>query len=425
MSARPQHSPRFATRLTRDTLAVVLAGGRGTRLQDLTRRRAKPAVPFGGKFRIIDFTLSNCVNSGVRRIAVLTQYQPNSLIRHIQLAWSFMRGEFGECIELLPASQTATQGDWYAGTADAVYQNLDLLRRHNPSFVLVLAGDHIYKMDYGPMVAHHVETGADVTVGAIKVPIEEASAFGIMQVDAQGQVRGFAEKPAHASAMADDARHVLASMGIYLFSTDALLSRLEDDARAAESSHDFGHDVMPSGIDECRVMAYPFHCAQGGRPYYWRDVGTVDAYWRANMELLEVVPELDLYDRKWPVWTRHEQLPPAKFVFDEEGRRGMALDSMVSSGCVVSGAVVRRSLLFTGVRLEAGSKLDQCVVLPDVEVGPNCRIRRAIIDTGCVIPAGWRIGYDHEADAVRFRRTPEGVVLVDADMVSRLTGVET
>ncbi|MGI9336734.1 MAG: glucose-1-phosphate adenylyltransferase [Gammaproteobacteria bacterium] len=424
MNKRIEYSSRFATRLTRDTLAVVLAGGRGTRLGALTHRRAKPAVPFGGKFRIIDFTLSNCVNSGIRRIAVLTQYRPNSLIRHIQQAWGFLRGEFGECVELLPASQRSAEGTWYTGTADAVYQNLGLLRRHDPSFVLVLAGDHIYKMDYGPMIARHVETGADITVGAVKVPVEQASSFGIMRVDADGRVCGFEEKPTGASGMPGDTRHVLASMGIYIFSVDALLERLERDAQDAASSHDFGHDVIPSGIDACRVIAYPFHSEQIGRPYYWRDVGTVDAYWRANMELLDVVPELDLYDRKWPVWTRHEQLPPAKFVFDDEGRRGMALDSMVSSGCIVSGAVVRRSLLFTGVRVEAGSELDGCVILPDTEIGPDCRLRRAVIDTGCVIPPGLRIGHDSEADTSRFYRTPEGVVLVVADMLDELTGTE-
>ena len=335
---------RFVSLLTRDTLALILAGGRGSRLKQLTRWRAKPAVPFGGKFRIIDFPLSNCMNSGIRRVGVLTQYKSHSLILHIQKGWGFLRGELGEYIELLPAQQRIDEASWYTGTANAVYQNLDILRNHDPRFVLILAGDHIYKMDYGSMLAFHVEQGADMTVGCIEVPVGEASAFGVMSVDSNRRVVKFSEKPAAPEPIPGAPELALASMGIYIFNTAFLYEQLIKDADAVDSSHDFGKDIIPSVIGNYRVMAYPFRDPATGRRAFWRDVGTIDAYWRANMELIAVTPELNLYDREWPIWTYQEQWPPAKFVFNDEGRRGMAVDSMVSGGDIISGSLVRRSL---------------------------------------------------------------------------------
>jgi len=413
-----EENPRFVSRLTRETLALILAGGRGSRLKQLTLWRAKPAVPFGGKFRIIDFALSNCINSGIRRISVLTQYKAHSLIRHIQRGWTFQRPELGEFIELLPASQRI-ETSWYAGTADAVYQNLDIIRNYEPSFVLILAGDHVYKMDYGPMVAFHVEHGADLTVGCIDVPLDRASQFGVMETGDDGRVTGFEEKPPEPKPAPGRSDAALASMGIYVFNTGFLYEQLIRDADNARSSHDFGHDIIPNAIGRYRVMAYPFRDVQTGQQSYWRDVGTVDAFWEANLELIGVTPELNLYDASWPIWTYQEQLPPAKFVFDDDERRGMAVDSMVSGGCIISGALIRHSLLFSNVRVNEYSNLEDTVVLPDVSVGRYCDIHRAVIDKGCEIPDGTVIGKDAAEDARRFYVSPGGVVLVTAEMLGQ------
>ena len=407
---------RFVSRLTRDTLALILAGGQGTRLKHLTLWRAKPAVPFGGKFRIIDFPLSNCMNSGIRRIGVLTQYKAHSLIQHIQRGWGFLRGEFGEFVELLPAQQRI-ETSWYAGTADAVYQNLDIIRNHNPAYVLVLAGDHVYKMDYGPMLAAHVAHGADVTVGCVEVPLAQAVAFGVIDIDAEQRVIRFLEKPPQPQPMPGRSDVALASMGIYVFNTAFLYEQLIRDADTASSAHDFGKDILPSIIDRYRVMAYPFRDPVSHGQVYWRDVGTVDAYWEANMELIGVTPELNLYDQSWPIWTYQEQLPPAKFVFDDEGRRGMAVDSMVSGGDIISGAVVRRSLLFSNVIVDAYAQVTDSVVLPDVSIGQHCRLTRVVVEKGCRIPDGMVIGENLEQDAERFHVTPGGVALVTPEML--------
>ncbi len=412
---------RFISRLTRDTLALVLAGGQGTRLYELTTWRAKPAVPFGGKFRLVDFPLSNCVNSGVRRIGVLTQYKAHSLIRHLVRGWGFFKSELGEFMEVLPASQR-TGGEWYRGTADAVYQNVDIIRSLEPAYVLILGGDHVYKMDYGQMLATHVEGGADLTVGCIEVPVREAAgSFGVCVVDDHARIRGFEEKPEKPTPMPDDDAHCLASMGIYLFNTQFLYERLIADADDPRSRHDFGGDVLPSVVDRYRVLAHSFRDAHGERAY-WRDVGTLDSFYAANMELVDVVPELNLYDREWPILTYQEQLPPAKFVFDEPGRRGEAVDSMVSGGCVISGARLRRSLLFSNVNVEARTSIERTVVLPDVTIGADCDIRRAIVDRGCHVPDGTRIGHDAVEDRARgFRVTEGGVTLVTPDMLGQPT----
>ncbi|MBK1691033.1 glucose-1-phosphate adenylyltransferase [Ectothiorhodospira mobilis] len=409
-------SQRFVSRLTRDTLALILAGGRGSRLKQLTLWRAKPAVPFGGKFRIIDFPLSNCINSGIRQVGVLTQYKSHSLIQHIQRGWSFLRGEFGEFIELWPAQQRI-ETSWYEGTADAVYQNLDIIRDHDPEYILVLAGDHIYKMDYGDMIAHHVESGADMTVGCLEVDLETARSFGVMAVDGEGRVQRFDEKPDQPRPMPNKPDRALASMGIYVFSRDFLYDQLVQDADTPGSSHDFGKDVIPQVIERCRVMAYPFRDVQKGTQAYWRDVGTIDSYWSANLELIGVTPELNLYDDKWPIWTYQEQLPPAKFVFDDDDRRGMAVDSMVSGGCIISGSTVRHSLLFSNVTVNSYARLTDSVVLPDVDIGRHCSIHRAVIDQGCRIPEGTTIGQDPREDAKRFYVSEGGVTVVTPEML--------
>ncbi len=414
-----RHTPsRAATRLSRDTLALILAGGRGTRLKHLTDWRVKPAVPFGGKFRIIDFALSNCINSGIRRIGVLTQYKAHSLIQHIQRGWGFLRGEFNEFVELLPAQQRLAES-WYMGTADAVYQNIDIIRHHAPEFVLILAGDHVYKMDYLPMLAAHVETQADLTVGCIEVPLADASGFGLMETDSSGRVLSFVEKPADPKPMPGRNDVALASMGIYIFNTHFLYEQLIKDADARRSAHDFGKDLIPAVIERYRVIAYPFRDVQTGGQGYWRDVGTVDAFWKANLELAEITPALNLYDEEWPVWTYQAQLPPAKFVFDDENRRGMAVDSMVSGGCVISGSIVRRSVLFSNVHVLEGSAIEDSVILPDVRVGRDCRIKRVVLDKGCNIPAGTVIGEDREHDARRFYITDAGIVLVTPEMLGQ------
>ena len=415
---RLEQSPRFVSRLTRDTLALIMAGGRGSRLKQLTQWRAKPSVPFGGKFRIIDFPLSNCVNSGIRRIGVLTQYKAHSLITHIQQAWGHLRAEFGEFVELLPAQQRIATS-WYAGTADAIYQNLDIIRSHNPEYVLILAGDHIYKMDYGEMLAYHVENQADMTVGCIEVPKEQAKAFGVMAVSEDGRINNFEEKPEHPATMPGNDDTSLCSMGIYIFNKDFLFEQLIKDADMPQSSHDFGKDIIPAVIERYRAYAYPFRDPETNTQAYWRDVGTVDAFWEANMELIGVTPELNLYDDTWPIWTYQEQLPPAKFVFDDDERRGMAVDSMVSGGCIISGAMVHHSLLFSNVTLHSYSSIKDSVVLPNVVVGENCHIRNAILDKGCLVPSGTVIGKNPEEDAEKFYVSPGGVVLVTPDMLGQ------
>ncbi|CAG0906616.1 unnamed protein product, partial [Cyprideis torosa] len=365
-------------------MALVLAGGRGSRLHELTDWRAKPAVPFGGKFRIIDFPLSNCINSGIRRVGILTQYKAHSLIKHITGGWNFLRGEFGEYIDLLPAQQRV-EGSWYQGTADAITQNLDILRQENCKYVLVLAGDHIYKMDYGPMLAAHVEKGADVTVGCFEIPLDQASAFGVMSVDMEGKILEFAEKPEHPSPMPDNPDCALGSMGIYVFNAKYLFDQLVKDRDDPTSEHDFGKNIIPKAVAEDRAYAFTSVDSEG-KQEYWRDVGTIDSYWQANIELIEVTPELNLYDTKWPVWTYQIQAPPAKFVFNDDGRRGHAVDSMVSGGCIISGAHINRSLLFSNVRVSGGTEVEESVILPEVSIGEDCVIKKAIIDRHCDIP---------------------------------------
>lgn len=411
-------SLRFVSRLTRDTLALILAGGRGSRLKQLTLWRAKPAVPFGGKFRIIDFPLSNCINSGIRRIGILTQYKAHSLINHVQQGWGMFRGEFGEFVELLPAQQRI-QASWYEGTADAVYQNIDIIRAHEPEYVLILAGDHIYKMDYGGMLAFHVEKKADITVGCIEVPLKEASAFGVMGINNDGQIHSFIEKPDKPEPMPGNKDHALCSMGIYIFNRDFLIEQLIRDADTPYSSHDFGKNIIPSILEKYSAYAYPFRNLEAGKMGYWRDVGTVDAFWAANLELIGVQPELNLYDKDWPIWTYQEQLPPAKFVFDDDDRRGLAIDSMVSGGCIIAGATVRRSLLFSSVHVEDHSKVEQSVILPEVEIGENCQIHKAVIDKGCYIPPGTEIGLDRKKDAEKYYVSPGGVTLVIPEMLGQ------
>ena len=411
---------RFISALTRQTLALVLAGGRGSRLHELTDWRAKPAVPFGGKFRFIDFPLSNCVNSGIRRIGVLTQYKAHSLIRHLVRGWSGMHTELDEFVEILPASQRAG-GEWYRGTADAIYQNIDIMRTHQPKFVLILSGDHIYKMDYGNMLVVHEETSADMTVSCLEVPIEEArGAYGVMTVDESGRIIEFNEKPDNPTPIPGKPGYCLASMGNYLFNTDFLYEQIISDADRPKSSHDFGNDIIPEIVSKYRVFAFPFRDEKTGERAYWRDVGTLDAFWAANLDLVNVTPELDLYDNDWPILTYQAQLPPAKFVFDAENRRGMAIDSLVSGGCIISGASLKRSLLFSNVRVRSYSSVDDSVIFPDVTIGRNVRINKAIIDRGCDIEEGTVIGEDHEADKARgFRVTENGVVLVTPDMLGQ------
>ncbi len=413
--------PRFVSLLTKATLALVLAGGRGSRLMQLTQWRAKPAVPFGGKFRLIDFPLSNCINSGIRRIGVVTQYKAHSLMRHLQRGWSFLHGEFDEAVELLPASQRVEES-WYRGTADAVYQNLDIIRSHQPEFILVLAGDHIYKMDYGRMLSDHVSTKADVTIGAVEVPIAAAAGLGTMQVDANGKVIAFAEKSPKPVSLPGRPDMTLASMGIYVFNAQFLYEEL---ARVAlpDTTHDFGRDLIPALVGRCNAVAHNFaNSCVGTKPGaapYWRDVGTLDAYWEANIDLIKPLPALNLYDSTWPIWTYQEQVAPAKFVLDEEGRRGTALNSLVSGGTIVSGSLVRRSLLFTSVRVHSFGLIEDSVILSNVTIGRSCRLRRAIVDKLCEIPEGTVIGEDPDEDARRFYRTESGITLVTPEMLGQ------
>jgi glucose-1-phosphate adenylyltransferase len=422
MSRQPARasSGRYVSRLTGGALAVIMAGGRGERLRDLTAHRCKPATPFGGKFRIVDFVLSNCVNSGIRQIAILTQYKAQSLIQHVQRGWSYLRGEFGEFVEVLPAQQQLGPV-WYRGTADAVHQNIELIASHRPKHVLVLAGDHIYKMDYGPMIAYHVEKGADITVGVVEVPAVESRSYGVLTATEWNRVTRFAEKPAVPDTLPARPQSILASMGIYVFNMQLLQSLLAADAASESSAHDFGKDVLPDAIAAGRqVFAYPFQDVKTRAQSYWRDVGTIDAYYDANLELVHVRPELNIYDHDWPIWTYQVQQPPAKFVLDEDGRRGTALNSMISGGCIVSGAVVRESLMFSNVRIEERSSVYRTVLLPNAEVGRGCVINGAIIDEGCEIPDGMQIGVDLAADAGRFHVTEKGVVLVTPDMLRLL-----
>jgi glucose-1-phosphate adenylyltransferase len=405
--------------LTRNTYTLVLAGGRGSRLRQLTDHRAKPAVPFAGTMRIIDFTLGNCVNSGLRRIGVLTQYKAQTLIRHIERSWGFLESSLGEFVDIVPAQQQ-TGERWYSGTANAVFQNLDLVREANPAHVVVLAGDHVYKMDYSAMLAEHVANGAELTVACLEVPLEGASDFGVMSIDAAQRILAFEEKPAHPAPMPGRPDRALASMGIYVFDTAFLLDLLERDAADPGSSHDFGRDLIPALLGKARVFAHHFDdsCVNmvGDRPY-WRDVGTLDAYWEANLDLTRVVPELNLYDESWPVLGRQPMRPPAKFVFDEAGRRGTAIDSLVSGGCIVSGAVVRRSILFNGVQVADRSLVEDAVVLPNVAIGRGVTVRRTIVDSRCVLPDGFTAGVDPAQDKLRFHVTERGVCLVTPQML--------
>jgi glucose-1-phosphate adenylyltransferase len=411
--------------LTRRSLALVLAGGRGSRLKDLTDRRAKPAVHFGGKFRIIDFALSNCMNAGIRRIGVITQYKSHSLLRHLQRGWSFLRNEMGEFVDLLPAQQRVNEESWYQGTADAIYQNLDIIRNSTPpDYIVVLAGDHIYKMDYSIMLADHAESGRGVTVGCIEVPREEAKGFGVMAVDEQRLIVDFVEKPADPPPMPGNPALSLASMGIYVFSADYLYRLLEEDANDPDSEHDFGKNLIPKAVAERQALAHPFSMsAIANPPYsraYWRDVGTVDAYWAANLDLASTTPELNMYDKDWPIWTYQEQLPPAKFVHDEDGRRGEAINTLVSGGCIVSGSTVRNSVLFSNVLVRSFSTINQAVILPDVQIGRGCRLNKVVIDRRCHLPDGLVIGEDPELDAKRFHRSENGVVLLTRRMLDAL-----
>lgn len=416
-----QNSDRFISTLTKNTVAMILAGGRGSRLKSLTDWRAKPAVQFGGKFRIIDFPLSNCVNSGIRRINVATQYKAQSLIQHIQRGWGFLRGEFNEYVNIIPAQQRISE-DWYKGTADAVYQNVDILREGGAEYVLILAGDHIYKMDYGKMLATHVRNNADMTVACINVPLEDAKGFGVLAVDDTDRVVEFAEKPANPKPMPDDPTKAFASMGIYVFNAKFLYEQLIRDAGDSKSSHDFGGDIIPYIIKKYKVQAHRFtdSCvgAQNGN-YYWRDVGTIDAYWEANMELTKVIPELNLYDRDWPIWTYQEQLPPAKFVFRDEGRTGKATDSLVSGGCLISGSCITNSVLFSDVRVHSYANIDGSVILPKATINRNVTLKKVVVDRGCVIPEGMQIGVDLALDAERFYVSEKGVVLVTPDMLGQ------
>jgi len=414
-------SSRYISKLTRSTYALILAGGRGSRLHELTQWRAKPALYFGGKFRIVDFPLSNCINSGVRRIGVATQYKAHSLIKHLVRGWGHFRKELGEGVEILPASQRYSS-NWYRGTADAVFQNIDIIRGELPDYIMILSGDHIYRQDYGGMLAQHHESGADMTVSCMSVPIAEAAgAFGVMGVDESDRIVSFQEKPEHPAPLPDNANYCLASMGNYVFKTDFLFDQLNRDSEDEDSDHDFGKNIIPAIIANYKVQSYRFSDPDEDVTPYWRDVGTLDSYWQANMELVAPTPPLDLYDRRWPIWTFQEQLPPAKFVFDDEERRGIAVDSMVAGGTIISGATVRKSVLYSSVRVNSFATVEDSVVLPRVNIGRHCRLQRVIIDSDCEIPSGMEIGYDHDADRENgFRVTHNGVTLVTREMLERL-----
>ncbi len=417
-------TPSTTGPLSRQAMAYVLAGGRGSRLLELTDRRAKPAVYFGGKSRIIDFALSNALNSGIRRIGVATQYKAHSLIRHLQRGWNFFRPERNESFDILPASQRVSETQWYAGTADAVFQNIDIIESYAPQYIVLLAGDHIYKMDYEHMLQQHVQQGADVTVGVVEVPRSEASAFGVLHVDEQNRIISFLEKPRNPPSMPGNPDIALASMGIYVFETQFLFDQLRRDATDPNSSRDFGKDIIPHIVANGSAVAHHFSesCvrSQAEPGAYWRDVGTVDAYWQANIDLTDFVPGLDLYDQEWPIWTFSPITPPAKFIHNEEDRRGSAVSSMISGGCVVSGATVQRSLLFSNVRVNSYARVEGGVLLPYVDIGRSARVSNVVIDSGVKIPPGMVIGEDPELDARRFRRTERGVCLVTQTMLDRL-----
>ena len=422
MAELEKHAP-----LARDAMAYVLAGGRGSRLMELTDKRAKPAVFFGGKTRIIDFALSNALNSGIRRIGVATQYKAHSLIRHLNRGWNFLRPERNESFDILPASQRVSETGWYSGTADAVFQNMDIIRSYGPKHMVVLAGDHIYKMDYELMLQQHVNSGAEVTVGCLEVPRMEATGFGVMHVDKDDRIVSFLEKPKDPPGIPDKPDMALASMGIYVFETKFLFDLLRRDAADAQSSRDFGKDLIPYIVKNGKAVAhrFPDSCVRSTNETqsYWRDVGTVDAYWQANIDLTDIVPALDLYDQSWPIWTYAELAAPAKFVHDIEGRRGFAVTSLVSGGCIVSGSALKRSLLFTGVRVNSYSTIEDAVILPYVEIGRSVRLKKVVIDRGVHIPEGLVVGEDPEADAKRFRRTEEGVCLITQYMLNGLQEV--
>ena len=410
--------------LVRHTVALILAGGRGSRLKQLTDTRAKPAVYFGGKFRIIDFALSNCLNSGIRRMAVVTQYKSHSLMRHMQRGWSFLRAELNEMVDLLPAQQRVGEEHWYRGTADAIFQNMDIIRSSKPKYIVILAGDHVYKMDYSIMLKDHAAQGAGCTVGCIEVPRVEASAFGVMAIDEDRQITAFVEKPSDPPPMPGNDAVSLASMGIYIFDADYLYQLLEDDLANPESEHDFGKNVIPRAVSEGRALAHPFGMScisrvTGVAPY-WRDVGTIDAFWSANLDLASTVPELDIYDTDWPIWTYQRQLPPAKFVPDKDGNNGTYANTVVSGGCIVSGSYVAHSVLFSEVRVHSDCQIDEAVVLPDVTINRHCRLRKVVIDRGCEIPEGLVVGEDAVLDAQRFERSEGGVVLITRDMLAKL-----
>ncbi len=411
--------------LMRRTVALVLAGGRGSRLKQLTTGRAKPAVYFGGKFRIIDFALSNCLNSGIRRMAVLTQYKSHSLLRHLQRGWSFLRAELNEMVDLLPAQQRVGEEHWYRGTADAVFQNLDIIRSSKPDYIIILAGDHVYKMDYSLMIWDHVESGAGCTVGCIEVPRAEASGFGVMAVGPHRQITAFVEKPVDPPPMPGKPDASLASMGIYVFDAEYLYRVLEEDLANPNSSHDFGKDVIPRCVSEGKVLAHPFSMSCVSRVEtttpYWRDVGTIEAFWAANLDLASTTPELDIYDTDWPIWTYQRQLPPAKFVPDTIGATGVTVNTVISGGCIVSGSYVAHSVLFSEVRIHSFCHVEQAVLLPNVTVNRHCRLRRVVVDRNCVLPQGLVVGEDAVLDAQRFERTENGVVLITREMLEKLT----
>ena len=414
----------YSTPLARSSMAYVLAGGRGSRLMELTDRRAKPAVYFGGKSRIVDFALSNALNSGVRRIAVATQYKAHSLIRHLQRGWNFLQPVRNESFDILPASQRVGEDKWYAGTADAVFQNIDIIDGYGPEYLVILAGDHVYKMDYERMLVQHVNSGADVTVACVALPVAEATGLGIMAVDEQDRIVSFVEKPEHPPEMPDRPGWAMASMGIYVFRREFLNEQLRRDAADPHSSRDFGRDIIPYLVRNARAVAHRFtdSCIRSREEAeaYWRDVGTLDAYWEANVDLTDVVPALDLYDRNWPIWSYAEITPPAKFVHDVDGRRGVGISSLVSGGCIVSGSTLHHSLLFTGVHLHSYGRVENAVVLPNVEIGRGARLTNVIVDAGVRIPAGLVVGEDPDADAARFRRTPLGICLITQPMIDRL-----
>ena len=416
------------SQISKRAFALVLAGGRGSRLKQLTDRRAKPAVYFGGKFRIIDFALSNCLNSGLRRIGVVTQYKSHSLLRHLQRGWAFLKSEMNEFVDLLPAQQRVDEESWYRGTADAVFQNLDIIQGHEPQYIVILAGDHIYKMDYSRMLAFHLASGAQCTVGCIEVPLSDASTFGVMAVDRSGQITEFVEKPSTPPPMPDRPDLALASMGIYIFNAQFLYDELQRDIVDPASTHDFGRDIIPRVVSLGQAVAYSFSdgcVVEEGKEAYWRDVGTIDAYWEANLDLTATDPALNMYDTNWPIWTYQEQLPPAKFVLYGEGRRGAAVQSLVSGGCIISGSTIFRSLLFSKCHIHSWCKVEDAVLLPDVQVQRHARLTKVVVDRGCRIPEGLVVGEDPSEDARRFYRTDNGVTLITAAMLDKLAAGRT